>query len=622
MKKLCVVFVLFCLCLPCLAQDEEGNSPLSLIFVEIKNGKEYLYVRMPAAQWRTAKLRARVQGTVEIGLNVRQRLALKNLLGEQYDWNRVGVQVKAEQLRALKGLKNHYLAFDKDLLCKSQGKVQITGEVEESDIELGKHEYQRQPVPPWEVKPEEYLLLTNANIVDVDKGMLRKERGVLIRNQRIEKLLSLSELATASQQYPLKKVLNLNNQYLIPGLSDIHCHLTLISEFKMGMREILKYFKSQRLRNAEEALKNGCTFVRDCVGAAPQLEYLIEEIEANRLLGPKIMASKGAITPKGGMWDVGKVKNELARVIFGGKMLWFPENNQDILAAMEELHKSGGKFFKFYFEEKPLYGGEPTTLYKMFTLEQARLIKEQADKYGKQLAAHAMFMNGIRLLIEAGFNTIEHCSCEEPYSLEIAQKMKEKNIAVIPTLSLGSYLSMNCGQLGSYKDPEVIFFQELRNSTYRQDVERYVIPELQARYLQFFEWLAQPIENREMPMIGPVHILRVHSFARLAPQSIANLRKAGARVGVGTDGGTGITFSGNVAREMALLHRYGYTPAEVLRMATLGNMEILKMDKELGSLDVGKYADMVVLPQNPLENVAAVATVTMVFKNGRLYCKN
>lgn len=614
-SMLCLIF---CISWPCPAQEDE-SSLLDIVFIQIENGKEFIYLRMPLAQWRSAKARSRFEDEVSLAVNNRQRLALKKVLGEKYDWEGISVSVDGVHLSELKGLKNHYLVLDKEKILAGKGqKIEIKGRVVESDIDIGRYEYQRQPVPAWELKPDDYLLLINANIVDVDKGEIKKERGVLVRNFKIELLILPQDLAKARQKLRIKKEIDVKDRYLIPGLSDIHCHPTLISEFEMGPLQ-MRYFPGQRLKNAEEALKNGCTLVRDCGGAANQVEFLQEEIAADRLLGPKIIASKGAITPKGGMWDVGRVQNELARLIFGGKLLWFPENDRELLQAMEDIHRSGNDFFKFYFEEKPLYGGDESTVYNMFTLEQARMMRKKADEYGKHLAAHAMFMPGVDILIEAGFDTVEHASCDQPYTVDLAQKMKGKGIAFNPTLSLGCYLSMNCGKKGYYDNPEVIYFQELRSATYREEIGRYVIPELQAGYVKFFEWLAQPLEERSMPMVGQVYPDRVHNFARFAPESMANIKKAGTKVGVGTDGGTGITFCGNVAKETAILHRYGYSAPEVLRMATLGNMEILKLDREMGSIHPGKYADMVVLEKNPLEHVEALETVAMVFKNGRLY---
>jgi len=148
------------------------------------------------------------------------------------------------------------------------------------------------------------------------------------------------------------------------------------------------------------------------------------------------------------------------------------------------------------------------------------------------------------------------------------------------------------------------------------------IPQLQGGMQKFFDWLDEPQENRAMPLIGKVWPERVHGFARNAPASIERLRSAGVKIGVGTDGGTGITFCGHLETELESLHRYGCSIAEVLRMATLGNMEIVGQAEELGSIEKGKLADMVVLRDNPLRDIGATSTVLMVFKDGRLYHDN
>ncbi len=91
---------------------------------------------------------------------------------------------------------------------------------------------------------------------------------------------------------------------------------------------------------------------------------------------------------------------------------------------------------------------------------------------------------------------------------------------------------------------------------------------------------------------------------------------------MGTDGGTGLTFVGCLAVEFEGYHRYGMSASEILRCATLTNMEILKMDDQLGSIDEGKYADMVILEMNPLESIDAINHISKVYKNGKLYVDN
>jgi imidazolonepropionase-like amidohydrolase len=482
---------------------------------------------------------------------------------------------------------------------------------------LKNFEYKRQPFPKWDVDDNECFLINNVNVIDVNLGKIRPERGVLIRNKRIEELILPQDTETIRAQYPLKNEVDGKDHYLIPGLSDLHGHLSLISEFDMSLGG-LRYFDAQRQKNCEEALKAGCTFVRDSGGAFLPVSYLRNEIEHNRLLGPKIMASYQVMSPKGGMWDVGGMMNALAPMIFGGKLLNFVAGDKEIVEAMERLHQLGCDCFKTYFEDKPLYGGEESTIYTMLSPEQARLIRKTAGQYGKMVEAHSMFMKGSRRVIEAGFDTIAHLTCDEPYSLEDAKKMKQNGVAIVPTLSLGCYLAMNCGERGYPNHPEFKFFQEMLNQYVPEQIEKATIPELRKNYRHFHEWLNEEIENRKMPGVGQVYPERVHGFAVNAPESFKHFQQADTKVGVGTDGGTGITFTGHLEIEFEALHRYGYAVPEVLRMATLGNMEVVSKDDELGSIEKGKYADLVLLAKNPLEEIKAIQNVVMVFKDGRL----
>jgi len=481
--------------------------------------------------------------------------------------------------------------------------------------------YERESVPPWDLGDDDTLLLTDVQVVDVEKGRLADERHVVVRGRRIADLVMPNDLSAARAHHHVKREFDCGGHYLIPGLSDIHCHLCLVSEFGVGIGQI-RHLDSQRLRNSEAALQKGCTFVRDCGTALAPINFTRAEIEADRLLGPRIMTSTNAISPRGGMWDVGRVMNTLAEPVFGGRLLHFPSGPRELVRVMTEINGYGCDFFKVYFEERPLYGGKEDDVFTMFTPEEAQLIRQTADRFGKQVSAHTMFISGTRRAIEAGIDIVDHCTTDEPFSVGDAEKMADKGTAIVPTLSLGTYLAMNCGSRGYPEDPEVRFFAEQRETLGRRHAQHVAVPELRKSYERFFDWLGEAQPDRKMPMIGSVWPERVHGFAHHARESIEKLRSAGVRVGVGTDGGTGITFCGHLETELESLHRYGFSNGQVLRMATLGNMEIVGREGELGSLEKGKLADMVVLRDNPLQDVSAVSTVLMVFKDGRLYYEN
>ena len=118
-------------------------------------------------------------------------------------------------------------------------------------------------------------------------------------------------------------------------------------------------------------------------------------------------------------------------------------------------------------------------------------------------------------------------------------------------------------------------------------------------------------------MVGEVYPERVHGFAVHAAQSLANLREAGVNIGVGTDSGSGITFAGQLDMEVEALLHFGFEDARVVRMATLGNAEILRKDADFGSITPGKMADMVLLDDDPLADARALLSVQRVFRGGQ-----
>ncbi len=160
------------------------------------------------------------------------------------------------------------------------------------------------------------------------------------------------------------------------------------------------YHDAQRMKNCENALQHGCTFVRDSGGAYDMVSQLIEEIEGERLMGPKIMPSYEVLSLPGGMWDINKIVNNLAPMIFGGKVLNFLVEKDAISSHIKKMKSLGSKSIKVYLEEKPIYGGKRDTTYNMYTDEQVKYIRELVNEEDLLLESHAMFINGARKAIK------------------------------------------------------------------------------------------------------------------------------------------------------------------------------------------------------------------------------
>ncbi len=480
-------------------------------------------------------------------------------------------------------------------------------------------EFKRMSLPDWDVGRNELALLSNAKIIDVDLGRVREEEGILLKGGTIEELIKPSDLGAVREKYPLKKEVDCRGRFLMPGLSDIHCHIANTTEAISSLGDIA-YFPAQREKNCEVAIKNGTTFLRDAGGARGPRLYLSGEIESMRLVGPNFITPLVPVVPKGGMWDFGVLKNALAAAfLFGGKHLNFIKSDRELLEKLDQNLEKGAQFVKTYEEEKPLYGFEEDTLFTMWTPEQLRIIRDFADRQGQMLACHAMFIKGARMAIDACVDSVEHMTVDSEYTFEDAKKMVQNDVGIVPTLSAGMFLAFELGEKGYYHGSDIKYFKEYRDKVVPGHIHEAVIPELLEGYLDFFKHINEGFENDRMPGAGPIWPERVTGFAHFVRKSFESFREAGVKVGIGTDGGIGISFPGLLESELHLSHYLGYSIPEVLRMATLGNMEICGLEKERGSIEPGKKGDILVLGSNPLEDLENMKSLEEVFKDGRLY---
>ncbi len=477
--------------------------------------------------------------------------------------------------------------------------------------------HNRAEIPSWDLGKEDYVAFRDAGIVDVQTGELKEETGVLVKGNRVELLFRPADYTAIKERYGVAREYDCGGKYLMPGLSDIHSHPGSVIE-KLAPKEA-SYFPAQRERNCEVALQNGTTFLRVVGLARGPISYMEREIAEGRLLGPDWISAYVPLIPKGGPWDFGAVKNAMGNAfLFGGKYADFMGPSADLSRVLESKLARGMDFIKTYQEEKPLYGFTEDYRLKMWTTGQFKTIREFADRHGLAVACHSMFINGARTAIDAGADTLEHLTVDSEYTMEDAEKMAEKGIGIAPTLGVGLFLAIEMRDRGYADDPDLQYFKEFRNERVPGYIERSTVPELRQCYMDFLSSISEGFEDDLMPGIGPIWPERVTGFAHFARKSFENFRKAGVKVGIGTDGGLGTSFSGLLEPELHLSHYLGYSIPEVLRMATLGNMEIIGLAGERGSIDQGKIADILVLGKNPLEDLDNMRSLESVFKGGRL----
>jgi imidazolonepropionase-like amidohydrolase len=198
--------------------------------------------------------------------------------------------------------------------------------------------------------------------------------------------------------------------------------------------------------------------------------------------------------------------------------------------------------------------------------DEIRAAVEIAEAAGKHVASHAHALEGIRRAVEAGARSIEHGTHADE---DMLRRMAERGVFLVPTCSASSAMLADEGIVRE-------------------------IPEHLRRRLT---------ESRD------THVAAVRAAHRL-----------GVPIAMGTDAGTPGNNHGRNAQEcVAMVEEVGLTPAESLRSATLQAARLLRSHLDLGSLEPGRFADVIGVEQDPLQDIRALMDVAFVMKGGRLF---
>jgi len=350
--------------------------------------------------------------------------------------------------------------------------------------------------------------------------------------------------------------IDLAGNWVIPGLID--CHVHLCSPIEQGVHE--PYWKLSTppplkvlyaLHNAQETLKAGFTTVRNCGGVSygmPEDILLRNAIKGEVVPGPRIIACGGGITVTGGHGDRG-IPAFMERHPASG-LGEVPADGAD--ACRKEVRRKvrmGADFIKIYTTGGVSTPGDgPHSV--DFTMEELESIIDEAHLHGKLVATHAQGNKGIKNAVIAGVDTVEHGSFLDR---ETAALMAEKGISLVPTLGI------------------------------------------------FKAILAR---GREYPNQEAIRKAEIICEAQSAAVRIA--LEAGVNIALGTDASVSIR-NGENGLELLELAKEGLSPSETLKAATCNAARAIGFSDQLGSIEEGKSADIVVLDRNPLENLEALA---------------
>ncbi len=360
-------------------------------------------------------------------------------------------------------------------------------------------------------------------------------------------------------------IIDLKDYTVMPGLMDMHVHIEFESSPKT-YEEKFRYNDAdiafRAAKYAEKTLMAGFTTIRDLGGSGVNVS-LRNAINLGYIDGPRIYTAEKSLATTGGHADpTNGVRDDLKGN--PGPKEGVINSVEDAYKAVRQRYKNGADCIKITATGGVLSvakdGSGP-----QFTLEEVQAVVKAAKDYGMTTAAHAHGIEGMRRAIEGGITSIEHGTMMNE---ELMELMKEKGTYYVPTITAGKFVAEKAKVPGFY--PSII------------------VPKALA--------------------IGP-----------MIQNTFAKAYKKGVKIAYGTD--TGVSYHGDNGKEFFYMVEAGMPEIETIYSATVAAADLLNISDQVGTIEKGKYADIVAVKGNPLKNIKLMETVDFVMKGGVVYKK-
>ena len=401
----------------------------------------------------------------------------------------------------------------------------------------------------------ERRLIRTAHLLDVERGEWLADRRLLVdRDGRIEAVLGADDTAPTDAT-----PLDTGPGWVIPGLIDCHSHL--IGEIQSASATGATASEAEDamlgVRNARATLAAGFTAVRDVGPFRAFVDVALRDaIDAGWTPGPRMQCAGAMITCPGGGGDVTGLARDI--VIPDSLRFGVVRTPDDMREKVRALVGGGATVIKLIVTGAVLTPGTRPSVVELDT-PMVEAAVQTAERLGVHVAAHAHGTEGIKVAIRAGARSIEHASLIDDEGIAL---LVENGTWLVADIYDGDWIAEEGARAGW--PPETMAKNEQTTQAQREGFRRAVA--------------------------------------------------AGARIAFGTD--SGVYPHGRNAIQFGYQVRHGQTPLEAIRSATTSAAALMDWSDRVGSLRPGRFADLVVLPGDPLADIDLLREPTAVWVGG------